>query len=108
MVMPMSRTRKVFLIIFIIIIVLSIFGAIGIVLAVSAMRTEPTIRNNSVLELRVSGALPDYVPDDALRRIFNTDDPSLSNLLLQLKKAKVDKRITGVLLNIGMTEAGWG
>jgi protease-4 len=108
MVMPMSRARKVFLVIFIIVVVLLIFGAIGIVLAVSAMRTEPAIRNNSVLEVRISGALPDYVPDDALRRIFNADDPSLSNLLLQIKKAKIDKRITGLLLNIGMTGAGWG
>ena len=38
---------------------------------VSAIRGEqPSIRDNSVLALRVSGPLPDYVPDNPLNRIF--------------------------------------
>ncbi len=58
--------------------------------------------------MRVAGSLPDYVPDDPLRKIFGGNDQSLTNLILQFKKAKVDKRIKVVLLEIDMSGAGWG
>jgi protease-4 len=76
---------------------------------VAAVRSnEPRIADNSVLNLRVAGALPDYVPYDPLRKFFGGTDQSLTNLLLQLKKAKVDNRIKVVLLDINMSGAGWG
>jgi len=50
--------------------------------------------------LRVSGSLPDYSPDDPLKRYFGGPDQSLTGLVMQFKKAKVDKRIKAVLLDI--------
>jgi protease-4 len=105
----MSSTRKVALII------LGILGAvllvlvIGVVLIWAALRRgEPTIRDNSVLTLRVAGELPDYTPDDPFKRIFGGPDQSLTGLISQFKKAKVDKRIKAILLDVNMSGVGWG
>ena len=107
--MAMSRTRKTVLIITSIVIGLVLVALIGLALLVAAVRSnEPRIADNSVLNLRVAGTLPDYVPYDPLRKFFGGADQSLTNLLLQLKKAKVDNRIKVVLLDINMSGAGWG
>jgi len=107
--MAMSRARKVVLIISGIVIVLALVAFIGIALLVSAFRgSEPSVADNSVLVLKIQGEMPDYVPDDPMRRLFGADDSSLSNLILQIKKAKVDKRIGALLLDINFSGAGWG
>jgi protease-4 len=105
----MSSTRKVALII------LGILGAvllvlvIGVVLIWAALRRgEPSIRDNSVLSLRVAGELPDYTPDDPFKKFFGGPDQSLTGLVSQFKKAKVDKRIKAILLDVNMSGVGWG
>jgi protease-4 len=107
--MAMSGTRKTVLIITSVVVVLFLVVLIGLAVLVSAFRRgEPKIDNNSVLALRVAGSLPDYVPDDPLRRFFGSTDQSLSNLTLQFSKAKVDNRIKVILLDINMSSAGMG
>ena len=77
--MAMSRTRKTVLIISGIVVGLVLVVLIGLAVMVSAFRgNEPTIADNSVLTLRVSGSLPDYVPDDPLRKFFGGTDQSLT------------------------------
>ena len=95
--MAMSTTRKVVLIISGIVIALVLVCFIGVAILVSLFRGNPvSIKDNSVLALRVSGPLPDYVPDDPFRRLFGGQPQSLNSLLAQLRKAKVDKRISAV------------
>ena len=107
--MAMSRGRKTFLIIFGVLVVFVLVALIGLALIVAAFRQgAPDIRDNSVLALRVSGTLPDFVPDDPLRRFFGGPTQSLSSLVLQFKKAKADKRIKAILLEIDMSSVGWG
>jgi len=107
--MAMSGTRKTVLIITGILAVLLLVGLIGVAVIVSAFRKgSPTIRNNSVLGLRVAGSLPDYAPEDPFRRFFGGPDQSLTGLVMQLKKAKVDTRIKAVILDIDMSGVGWG
>jgi len=107
--MAMSSTRKTVLIISSIVVGLLLVALIGLAILVAAVRkNEPTIADNSVLNLHVSGSLPDYVPYDPLRKLFGGSDQSLSNLVLQFKKAKVDNRIKMVLLDVNMSGAGWG
>jgi protease-4 len=107
--MAMSRTRKTVLIITGILVGLVLVAVIGLAILVAAVRgNEPSIADNSVLMLHVAGSLPDYVPDDPLRRFFGGPDQSLTGLIQQLKKAKVDKRIKMVILEIDMSGAGWG
>src|SRR5260370_39025853 len=99
--MAMSKTRKVVLIISGIVLGLVLIVTLGIALIVSALRgNRPSIQDNSVLALKISGSLPDYVPPDPFRRIFGGQPQSLSGLLAQFRKAKVDKRITAVMLDI--------
>jgi protease-4 len=107
--MAMSRGRKIALIILGVLVVLVLVVALGVALLFAAFRqSPPTIRDNTVLVLSVSGPLPDYVPDDPLRKLFGGPDQSLSSLVMQFKKAKVDKRITAILLDINGSGAGWG
>src|SRR6185369_10622132 len=107
--MATSGTRKT------VWIILGIFGALilvailGIAVLWAALRKgEPTIRDNSVLALRVAGSLPDYSPDDPFKRFFGGPDQSLTGLVMQFKKAKVDNRIRAILLDIDMSGVGWG
>jgi len=107
--MAMSRARKTVLILTSIVVGLVLVVLIGLAVLVAAFRhSEPTIADNSVLSLRVAGSLPDYVPYDPLRKFFGGDDQSLTNLILQFKKAKVDDRIKVIILDIKMSGAGWG
>jgi protease-4 len=71
-------------------------------------RSEPSIRDNTVLTLRVAGTLPDYTPDDPFKKFFGGPDQSLTGLVMQFKKAKVDKRIKAILLDVNMSGVGWG
>ena len=106
--MAMSTTRKTVLIISGILLGLVLISVVGIAILVSMLRGDrPSIRDNSVLALRVSGPLPDYVPDNAWNRIFGNPPQSLGSLLAQFRKAKVDKRISAIVLDIDASDTGW-
>jgi protease-4 len=107
--MAMSRARKTVLIITSIVVGLVLVVLIGLaILIVSFRHNEPSIEHNSVLALRVAGSLPDYVAPDPLRKLFGSTDQSLTDLILQFKKAKVDDRIKVIILEVDMAGAGWG
>lgn len=106
--MAMSTTRKVVLIIGGILLGLALIVVVCAAILVSALRgNRPSIRDNSVLALKISGSMPDYVPDDPFRRLFGAPPQSLSSLMTQFRKAKSDKRISAVMLDIDMSDAGW-
>jgi len=104
----MSKTAKTLLIVGGIFFALILVAVIGIALMMESMG-KPSVQNNSVLVLRVSGSLPDYAPDDPTARLFGISQPqSFTSLLTQLRKAKVDPRIGGVVLDIDFPQIGWG
>ncbi len=106
--MAMSTTRKVVLTISGIVLGLILIVFIGMAILVSALRGEqPSIKDNSVLALHVSGPLPDYVPENTLNRLFGNPPQSLSSLLAQFRKAKADKRIKAIILDVDASETGW-
>src|SRR5436853_767803 len=106
--MAMFKTRKVVLLISSIGIGLVLGFLVRIANLVSLVRGNgPSIRDNSVLALKISGPLPDYVPDDPFRRIFGGQPQSLSSLIAQFRKAKVDKRISAIMLDVDTSETGW-
>ena len=105
----MSCGRKIALILGSIFLIFVLVVVIGIAILFSMFRhTEPVIRDHSVLALKIEGELPDYIPDTLQNRLFGGDKLSLTTLIEQLRKAKVDKRISGVLLDIKLLAAGWG
>src|SRR5688500_14860667 len=108
-IMAMSCARKIAIIFGSLFLAFALVVVIGVVLIFSALSgSEPAIRENSVLILKVDGELPDYVPDTLARRLLGDDELSLTTLIEQLRKAKVDKRISAVVLEIDLLGTGWG
>lgn len=104
----MSKTAKTFLIVGGITLILLFFGVVGLVLIADSMG-KPSVANNSVLVLNISGELPDYVAEEPLAKAFGVAQPqSFTSLLTQLRKAKVDNRIGAVVLDINFPGIGWG
>lgn len=107
--MAMTRSRKIALLISGLLLAVVFVGVALFALIYLAFRdSEPAVAENSVLVLPIKGSLPDYAAQDPLAsRFFGTSDLSLTELLLQFKKAKVDRRITAILLEIDSSGAGW-
>lgn len=106
--MAMSKGWKVFLIVGGIFFVLFLVAIIGIALLIGSSG-RPSVSSNSVLVLNVSGELPDYSFDDPTARMFGLGQPqSLTGLLAQLRKAKVDSRVSAIMLDVRFPQIGWG
>src|SRR5437588_525382 len=104
----MTRGRKVALIVVVVVLALVLVAGCVLALLLMSLGREPEVPNNSVLVLKVEGSLPDFTnADEISSRFFGAEPNSLSNLLLQLRKAKADKRVGAVLLDIGIVEGGW-
>lgn len=107
--MAMSRTRKIVLIVSGVLLGCLLLGVLMIALFISALRNSgPSIEDNSVLVLNIKGSMPDYVTEDPLAKALGAEDNSLTSLLWQIRKAKADKRIKALLLDIDFSSAGWG
>lgn len=106
--MALSKTSKILLIVGGLLLVFVLVAIIGIALLAETMN-RPSVANNSVLVLSVAGDLPDYVAEEPLARAFGiTQKQSFTSLLAQLRKAKVDKRIAAVEMEINFPSIGWG
>ncbi len=106
--MAMSKTGKTLLIIGGVLFAFMLIAIIGIALLAESMGKK-AVPDNSVLVLKVSGSLPDYAPEDSTAKIFGiSQTQSFSSLLTQLRKAKVDKRVGAILLDIDFPGIGWG
>lgn len=88
-------------------IALVIIAVVALLFAATSLN-RPTVNDNTVLVLNVTGELPDFVPDDPLAKALGFQQPqSFTGLLTQLRKAKVDGRISAVLLDINFPGIGW-
>jgi protease-4 len=106
--MAISRTSKILLVVGSVLIVLFVVGIIAVALFAERMG-RPSVENNSVLVVKLSGDLPDYVPEEPFAKFVGIQQAqSFSNILTQLRKAKIDNRISAVVLDIDFPEIGWG
>ncbi|MBA2737648.1 MAG: S49 family peptidase, partial [Pyrinomonadaceae bacterium] len=106
--MAMSKTAKVLLIVGGILFAVFLVAIIGIALLAESLG-KPNIAENSVLVLKISGDLPDFAAEDPTTRLFGIEPKtSFAGTLTQLRKAKVDSRIGGILLDINFPGIGWG
>ena len=104
----MTRGSKIALIIVGLLAVFVLLAGLVVAVVLLSLGDEPDVASNSVLVLNVEGSLPDYAnTDEVSARFFGGETNSLSNLLLQLRKAKADKRVGAVLLDVGMLGGGW-
>lgn len=106
--MALSKTGKLVLALGGIAFALILVALIAIIFAAKSMG-RPDVADNSVLVLNVSGDLPDYVAEEPLAKAFGiSQKQSFTSLLTQLRKAKADKRIGAVMLEINFPNVGWG
>ncbi len=68
--------------------------------------TKPSVAKNSTLVITLSGNIPEYIPA-ADFPISMKKNISMKMIMDDIEKAKVDKRIKGILLKINMTFMGW-
>jgi protease-4 len=107
--MATSKTAKILLIIGGVLFLFLLVGIIGLGVLISSFGGRPSVASNSVLILNVSGDLPDYVAEDELAKAFGVaQKQSFSSLLTQIRKAKVDDRIGGIVMDINFPGIGWG
>ena len=103
----MSKTAKTFLILGGIVLAVVVVLFIGLALLLES--GGKSVGTNSVLVLHLSGELPDYVPEDPLAEAFGLNPgQSFTSVMTQIRKAKVDKRISAILLDVEGTGLGWG
>jgi protease-4 len=104
----MSKTAKTLLIVFGVLIVFALVAVIGLALFLE-FSGRKTVASNSVMVARISGEMPDFSPEDPTAALFGVAQPqSLTAFVSNLKKAKADARIGGVLLDIDFPGIGWG
>jgi len=85
-----------------------VVGIISIALLAESLG-RPSVPENSVLVLSVSGDLPDYIPEDPIAKALGMNKgQSFTALMTQLRKAKIDNRVQAVLLDISFPGIGWG
>ncbi len=84
---------------------LFIVGGILLLGLIAAGGKKTTIPANATLLLTVPASLPDFPA--GREAPFGDPEPTLHDLRMNLRKAVVDKRIDRVVLQLGITDAGW-
>lgn len=68
--------------------------------------TTPKVANNSTLVISVAGNIPEFQSQSSFPLQFEKEN-SIKAILDNIDKAKVDKRIKGILLRINSNTMGW-
>jgi len=98
--------RGVWLVVALIVLALMISAA-GLAFTSLMIGREPQIAGNSTLILKVSGDLQEIEPGGVLGP-FLEPQPTVRTLTEALRKAKVDRRVTSVIVRPSGTAALWG
>ncbi len=86
--------------------VLSFGGFLALYLFVG--RT-PSVPANTTLVMRIGGDLAEVAPADVVSFVRGSRTPTVRSLVENLRKAKTDKRVSGVFLKLtGLTSPYWG
>lgn len=101
--------RRGFTIIFTLLGVASIVS-LGTLLALYALvGREPSVPSNATLTLRFGGDLAEMAPTDVFGYLSGARTPTVRALVDNLRKAKVDRRVSAVLVKpTGFTTPFWG
>src|SRR6266853_1124478 len=69
---------------------------------------QPSVPSNATLSLRVGGDLAEVAPDDVVGYLRGSHTRTVRSIVDNLRKAKVDQRVVGVLLKpAGLTTPYW-
>jgi protease IV len=100
-----ASKRGVWLVIIFIGIAVAISAA-GLIATAFLMGRQPAIQGNSALVLRVSGDLGEVEPGGLVGSFFEPP-PTVRSVVEALRKAKVDRRVTSVIIRPTSTAALW-
>jgi protease-4 len=81
-------------------------SAAGLVMTALLVGRGPQVAGNSVLLFRVSGDLQEIEPGGVIGQLLEAP-PTVRSVVESLRKAKVDSRITGVIIRPAGTAALW-
>jgi len=83
-------------------------SVVGMLVMLMMVGREPVVVSNSVLTLRVEGDLDEIASDSVFGALVATRRPTVRGLVDNLRKAKVDNRISSVIIRPGnLTSAYW-
>lgn len=86
-----------------------IVSFLGVAFIYALVSRGPSIEDDSTLVLRPGGALQETKPDDVVGQLFASETPTVRGFVENLRLAKRDPRITGVLLMPSSLESPfWG
>ncbi len=84
------------------------FAGIVVLAAISGNEGGGAVEDKSVLRMRLSGGTPEYVRTSGLDELFGGEPVTVRQHVFNLEKAAADKRIKGVMLELGPLEGtGW-
>jgi protease IV len=98
--------RGVWLVI-IFIVMAVLVSAAGLVATAVLVGRPPSVENNSSLVLRVSGDIGEVEPGGLFGSLLEPP-PTVRSVVESLRKAKVDRRVTSVIIRPGSSGALWG
>ena len=102
----MAVRRGVWIVVVLIILAVAI-SAMGLVAMSLLVGREPQVEGNSTLVLNVRGDLQEIEPVGVLGQLFEAS-PTVRSVVDALRKAKVDRRVTSVIIRPASTAALWG
>ena len=102
----MAAKRGVWLVGIFIVVAVTISAA-GLIATAFLVGRQPLVENNSALVLRVGGDLEEVEPGGLVGSFFEPP-PTVRSVVEALRKAKVDRRVTGVIIRPTGTAALWG
>ncbi|MDQ3487598.1 MAG: signal peptide peptidase SppA [Acidobacteriota bacterium] len=82
-------------------------SAAGLIFTALLIGGEPAVAGNSVLLMKVSGDLQESEPGGVFGQIFEPP-PTVRSVVDTLRKAKVDRRVTAIIIRPAGTAALWG
>ncbi|MBI4455074.1 MAG: signal peptide peptidase SppA [Acidobacteria bacterium] len=94
-----------------------ILGAVGlfivalllaVVFGVRAVRKPPEVRTDSILEVKIVGEITDGPVSHPLWTLLGGAKNNVYDLRRAIDQAAADRRIRGILLEIGFNDLGWG
>ena len=101
----MAVRRGVWLVVVLVVLAVSVSAAGMLILALMVGR-EPQVSSNSALLVRVSGDLEETEPGGVVGQLFEAP-PTVRSVVDALRKAKTDRRITGVVIRPVGSAALW-
>ncbi len=102
----MAVRRGVWIVLVLIILAVAI-SAMGLVAMALFVGREPQVAGNSALVLKIGGDLQEMEPGGVIGQFFEAP-PTVRSLIDALRKAKVDRRISSVIIRPTAAAALWG